>query len=120
MTLAERIIQARKYAALNQDELATKSGVTQQMISRLETGKQKTTTEIVSIAIACRVRPEWLALEQGEMTNKVETDYFQDEKLIQLLMIARELPEYGKDKAIKEITDLAEFINTATRAAQTK
>ncbi|PTR17478.1 helix-turn-helix protein [Nitrosospira sp. Nsp2] len=74
MTLAERLLQARTFAKLRQDELAKQSGVSQQAISRLETGVQKSSTDIVQLAVACGVRPEWLAMEQGEMVKVTEYD----------------------------------------------
>jgi hypothetical protein len=40
------------------------------MISKLESGKSKGTADIVSIATACRVRPEWLANEDGAMLDQ--------------------------------------------------
>ena len=119
MTLAERIIQARHHAGLTQKELAKRTELSQQAVSMLETGKQKATTEIVTIAVVCGVRPEWLALEQGEMLNIPMVNIDNDKKLQQLLLLARELPEYGKDKAIQELADLAQFIRTAAQANQT-
>ena len=119
MTLAERIIQARHHAGLTQNELAKRTELSQQAVSMLETGKQKATTEIVTIAVVCGVRPEWLALEQGEMLNIPMVNIDNDKKLQQLLLLARELPEYGKDKAIQELADLAQFIRTAAQANQT-
>lgn len=74
MTLAERLLKARAYAKLRQDQLAKQSGVSQQAISRLETGVQKSSTDIVQLAVACGVRPEWLAMEQGEMVEVSEYD----------------------------------------------
>jgi transcriptional regulator with XRE-family HTH domain len=115
MNLAERIQTARKHAALTQGGLAEKAGISQQAISRLETGEQKTTTDIVQIAVACGVRPEWLAMESGDMVDGL---YVHDEKLKQLLKIAQELPEYGKDKAIREVTEIVEFIEQAAKAAK--
>lgn len=110
MTLAERIIKARSHAELTQEELAKKSGISQQAISRLETGKQKTTTDIVSIAIACGVRPEWLALENGEMVDGL---YITGDKMKHLFKVAQGLPDYAVDEAIKRIADLAQLLQKA-------
>jgi transcriptional regulator with XRE-family HTH domain len=67
MTFAERLKQARKHAKLSQIALADKAGVTQQTISNIEQGIQEKSTDVVQLAIACGVRPEWLAIEEGEM-----------------------------------------------------
>lgn len=117
MKLSDRLKAARDRAGLTQEQLSKKSGVAQQVISKLENGKQQETAGIVKIAIACGVRPEWLDMEQGEMVDGL---YVHDEKLKQLLKVAQELPEYGKDKAIKEVIDLAEFIKTASNAEAQK
>lgn len=67
MTLADRIKVARTHAKLNQTALSSLSGVKQQVISKLELGIQKETADIVKIAKACGVRPEWLDAEDGPM-----------------------------------------------------
>jgi transcriptional regulator with XRE-family HTH domain len=61
MTLAERLRMARVHAKLSQPQLAERSGVSQQMISRLERGSSKGSAGIVNLAIVCGVRPEWLS-----------------------------------------------------------
>lgn len=66
-TLASRLKKARNYARLTQAQLSERSGVKQQMISKLELGQSFETSKLVELAIACGVRPEWLATEQGEM-----------------------------------------------------
>ena len=66
-TLALRIKKARNHAGLTQNELHEKSGVAQQMISKLELGKSSETSKLVQLAVACGVRPEWLATGQGPM-----------------------------------------------------
>ena len=69
MSLGERLRKARLTARLTQRQLAEKAGVTQQMVSRLETGKAHGTTDIVSLAIACEANPEWLATGEGDMVE---------------------------------------------------
>lgn len=114
MTLGERLKAARAHAGLTQLELSERSGASQQAISAIERGDADGSTQLVQIAVACGVRPEWLAMELGPM---LQTDFpVADQKLIHLLKIAEMLPEYGKDRAIKEIADLAEFIKAAQAA----
>jgi len=69
MSLGERLRKARLTARLTQRQLAEKAGVTQQMVSRLETGKAHGTTDIVRLAIACEANPEWLATGEGDMVE---------------------------------------------------
>jgi SOS-response transcriptional repressor LexA len=40
------------------------------MISKLETGQSTETARLVDLAIACTVRPEWLATGRGPMTSQ--------------------------------------------------
>lgn len=115
MTLAERIQKARNHAGLKQGQLAERAGISQQAVSRLETGEQKTTTDIVQIAVACGVRPEWLAMEEGEMVDGL---YIHDERLKHALLIMQQMPEYAVDDAIKELAQMAQLIQKATAAAK--
>lgn len=68
--LKDRLKSARNEAGLTQEELAEKSGVKQQMISKLETGKSKETTGIVALATALRKNPVWLETGRGEEDAK--------------------------------------------------
>ncbi|CAN5817230.1 hypothetical protein BH20PSE1_BH20PSE1_01470 [soil metagenome] len=72
-TLANRLLQARKSSGLTQSQLAEKSGQTQQMISKLESGRSTETAGIVPLAMACGVRPEWLFNGNGAMPTEAST-----------------------------------------------
>lgn len=63
-TLGDRLKQARRKARLTQQQLEARSGVSQQMISKLERGGSDETAGIVRLAMALGVSPEWL--EFGE------------------------------------------------------
>lgn len=52
---------------LTQAALAKKTGVSQAAIQKLTSGNAKTSTRIVDISNALRVRPEWLSSEVGPM-----------------------------------------------------
>lgn len=69
MTLGQRLFKARQRAEFTQQQLAEKSGQSQQMISKLESGQSKETAGIVPLALACGVRPEWLFNGGGSMTE---------------------------------------------------
>lgn len=115
MNIGERLRTARKHAGLTQIELAEKSHVPQQTISKIERGDAETSGFIVQLAVACGVRPEWLAMESGEMVDGL---YVHDEKLKRLLIVAQKLPDYAIDKALREVAEIAEFIEQATKAAK--
>jgi len=108
MTLGERLKAARRYAHLDtQETLAKKSGVSQQTISKIERGMVDSSGYVVQLAIACGVRPEWLAMEEGEMVDGL---YVQDEKIkagIRLLEQFR--AEYRLEEAIDLLNQVAKF-----------
>ena len=58
---------ARDSAGLTQEKLAEITQVPQQTISKIERGDQETSSYTVQLAIACNVRPQWLALENGDI-----------------------------------------------------
>jgi transcriptional regulator with XRE-family HTH domain len=105
MTLGERLRRAREHAGLTQKELEEKSGVLQQMISKVENGRQETSAYVVQLAIACGVRPEWLALGQGEMVavevNKSQLTYEMQQVVSQ--MAAMEPSEQYKVRKMIEV-----------------
>ncbi|BBL75462.1 hypothetical protein MishRS11D_25600 [Methylomagnum ishizawai] len=61
---------AREYAGLDQKGLAEKVGISQQMVSRLETGKADGSSYLIRIAQVCRVHPFWLYDESAEMVDE--------------------------------------------------
>ncbi len=64
-TLAERAIWARTRLGLTQDEVAKRAHVTQGTIGNLESGLRKNPRELLAIASALKVRPEWLKNQTG-------------------------------------------------------
>lgn len=115
MTLAERMKKAREHAGLTQKELQDKSGVPQQMISKIERGYQETSAYIVQLAVACGVRPEWLAMEAGEMIDGL---YVEDEKIKKAVLLMQELPGYALDEAIKSIDSVAKLTQMVAGGAK--
>ena len=67
MTYGKRLKSARSHAKLNQVQLAEKSGVSQQTISKIERDRQEASVYTVQFARASGVRPEWLATGDGDM-----------------------------------------------------
>lgn len=64
-TIAERLKQARDDKHLSQPELAERAGVTQGTIGNLEAGLRKNPRELLAIAAALDVEPEWLKSGKG-------------------------------------------------------
>lgn len=61
LEIAQKIIVARKQKGLRQEDLAKKAGISQQMISRIEKGKQNisiATLKKIAESLGCRVRVE--------------------------------------------------------------
>lgn len=67
MNLGTRIRERRKAAGWSQAQLAEESGISQQMLSKLERGVASGTTEIVPLAAALKVSPKWLETGEGPM-----------------------------------------------------
>lgn len=61
-TLAIRLKSAREKKRLSQEALASRVGIKQQAIQRIEVGKVKSTGYVVQLARALGVTPDWLAL----------------------------------------------------------
>lgn len=66
-TIAERLKLARETAGLTQPELAGKAGVSQGTIGNIESGLRKRPRDLLSIASALGVSPEWLETGKGQM-----------------------------------------------------
>lgn len=66
-----RLRHARKTKGLTQVQLAKASGVKQATISEVETGESKSPvgTNLVRLALALQVSPEWLATGKGPMVS---------------------------------------------------
>ena len=63
-TLAERIRSSRLKSGLSQMELAEQAQLTQQMISKLESGTSQSTSAIFAIAKSLNVSAYWLWLDK--------------------------------------------------------
>lgn len=117
-TLAERLVKARTEAGLKQNDFVDAIGVSQQTISNLEKGIQKTSTDIVAIALKCGVRPEWLDSGSGPMRRNEMV--VEDPKIIEALRIMESLPDYIIDAEIQRLQLLASLANNQTDDQATK
>lgn len=72
MKFCDRLKIARKHAGLTQPQLSEKlnGNITQQAISHLESPSSNGSEHTVQLAIACGVRPEWLAIGDGPMVDE--------------------------------------------------
>jgi transcriptional regulator with XRE-family HTH domain len=111
MEFSERLKQARGHAQLTQEGLATKSGVKQGTISKIERGDTDSSTFTVQLAKACGVRPEWLAMEDGEMVDGL---YVDDERIKRCVAILEQL------KAEFRLDDALELLNSVVKFSQKK
>ena len=65
-TIADRLKHTRLLRGLSQGELAAKVGVRQSAIGNVEAGTRQRPRDLVAIATALQVSPEWLETGKGE------------------------------------------------------
>ncbi|MDP3322662.1 MAG: helix-turn-helix transcriptional regulator [Hydrogenophaga sp.] len=110
MTFGERLKIARQHAMLSQVALADKVQISQANISKLEIGEANGSEYTVQFAMACSVRPEWLATGQGEMTDGL---YVEDVRIKKAVLLMQELPDYALDEAIKGLDSVSKLSKMA-------
>ena len=99
-TLGKRLKLARKEKGLTQAELQKMSGVSQQMISLIESEKVESTTEVFNLSEALDVNPKWLATGNGEMKNQ-DTELTREETLV--LKLFRKMSSSQKNETLRTI-----------------
>jgi transcriptional regulator with XRE-family HTH domain len=97
-TLGKRLKFARKEKGLTQAELQKLSGVSQQMISLIESEKVESTTEVFNLSEALEVNPKWLATGNGEIKNQA-TELTRDEEVI--LKLFRQMSSNQKNETLR-------------------
>lgn len=117
MNYGERLKISREFANITQKQLAEASGVSQANISKLEIGDATGSEFTVQFAITCGVRPEWLALGTGEMSDGL---YVHNDDIKRAVLLMQEMPEYAVKEAVKSIDGMAQFIKMAETANQKK
>lgn len=70
MSIGSRIREQRCEIGWSQVQLADEAGVTQSAIGNIESGLRQRPRELVSIARALRVSPEWLETGKGPKTER--------------------------------------------------
>jgi len=112
MRYGERLRTARKARGLKQAALSEASGVSQSLISQLETSLTATGSEYTNrLARALEISADWLADEIGEMVPMYY--HTTDPKIIAVAKIMEPMPEYGKNAAVKDVAEVAELIAQA-------
>lgn len=97
---------------MTQPELAERARVSQSLISQLENSETATGSEYTNrLARAMGVSADWLSDEIGEMIPVIYTTT--DPKIIAVAKVMEPMPEYGKDAAVKDVTEVAQLIDHA-------
>ena len=76
MSIASRLKNARTQTGMSQRALAKHSGLSQQLISKLENGLVESTTEVFKLAEALNVDAMWLATGSGTNTQNAAVTAF--------------------------------------------
>lgn len=107
-TFAERLKHARKQARLTQKQLADRIGVSQAIISQLETGAYDKTVYAAQLAFACGVPAEWLAAGKN-VAKRESLSGITVEKLGEIennpQLLVKEWPEI-----IKKLGDVMQYL----------
>lgn len=104
MTFSERFLAAIAHAGISQKQLGEDTGCSQPTLSKIASGKSQSSTFTVQIAKRCGVRPEWLAMGEGEMTDGL---YVEDEDIKRGIELLERLKEDDKLDDALQILDLA-------------
>jgi phage repressor protein C with HTH and peptisase S24 domain len=68
-TFADRVRATRLERGMSQAQLATASGISQSTIAQIESSRNKGTKNIVELARALKVNPQWLLRNEGPKTG---------------------------------------------------
>jgi transcriptional regulator with XRE-family HTH domain len=115
MNIGDRIKAGRQAKKWSQADLADASGVKQQMISKLETGKSETTADLVSLAQALDTTAEYLQTGKETSDEKKEISPELSPEVQAVVELYLHAPEAGQ-KAAQSI--LATFAKAAKSGPQ--
>ena len=93
---------------LTQAELTKKSGISQQLLSRIENEKVESTTEIFNLADALNLNPRWLATGDGDMDLEKRTASDSSEEEIRLIHLIRNLTTAQRNGVIKDVENITQ------------
>ncbi len=104
--MADRIKAARLKSGLSQAELSEQTHLTQQMISKLESGRSQSTSAIFAIAKALHVSAYWLWLGADSHCHKgSHAAFFDDSSLSEAWLL---LSNEQRDEICKYILRLSQ------------
>lgn len=116
-TIAERTKEVREALGLSQVELAARAKVSPGTIGNLEAGTRKNPRELLAIAAALQVNPEWLKSGRGmRAIGEAPADTPYSEQLAlspserDLVLSLRKLPEKEQQETINDVMHRAEDI----------
>jgi transcriptional regulator with XRE-family HTH domain len=111
-TMADRIKVARLKSGLSQAELSVQAHLTQQMISKLESGRSQSTSAIFAIGEALGVSAYWLWLGENDNSHQgSNTAFFDDKSLSEAWLL---LSDQQRDEICKHIFKLSKSKPTNT------
>lgn len=113
MSIGKRIYETRIKLNMSQEQLAFEVGCSQDLISKLETGKRNKTSLILKFAKVLKVDANWL--EKG--VNEA-SEYTLTPQLEAHLKVMQQLPDYAREEVIRDAIKTVELISKATSAAK--
>ena len=114
-TLAERLTSERERKNLTQEQLAKRAGCGQSTIGNLESGNQKTTKHLPSIATAIGVEALWLAEGRGPKYRDAEKNR-RAEVPNQIVPDSLQSAAKHNDSKIQRMIEIMETLNDADKA----
>jgi len=105
--MADRIKAARLKSGLSQAELSEQTHLTQQMISKLESGRSQSTSAIFAIAKALHVSAYWLWLGADSNFHQGSNAAFFDDKSLSDAWLL--LSDQQRDEICKYILRLSQY-----------
>lgn len=73
-TVGIRVKARRKELSLTQTQLGSLCGLSQQTIQNIESGRNRSSGNLVPLADALQVRPQWLESGEGPMLDTISPD----------------------------------------------
>jgi len=97
------VTQNPKFKRFKTNWTRKKSGVSQQLISRIENEKIDSTNEVFSLADALGVNAKWLATGEGDMETEKKTSTDASEEEMRLLNLLRSLTKEQQRNVIASV-----------------
>lgn len=116
MKTGEKIRIARERVGLSQTQLGEKAGLSQKAISKLEVGGSDNSRQIVNIAEALNVKPEWLSFDVNPPQWFIESYPDECKEVLpgkkQWEQVYDDTPEEEHDLILKHAQDFKDFLDS--------